>query len=133
MAGCGATEPTATLVGATFRLTSVDGASTPVRYYDSPDGTYYVLVNSGHLRFQSDSMVEILTNRTVFYPGESGRSQVGLELVHYESIGGRLRIARSDVRWDTATVWDDEIAVQWKHDGTVPLGRWLYKRFPSTP
>jgi len=138
--GCDVTEPPATLVGATFRLISVDGDSlsndsvpTPVRYYDSPDGTYYVLVNRGHLRFQSDSMVEIVTDRTVFYPGASGETQLGTEHVHYELGGALLRIARSDVRWDTATVRGVEIEVRWKHDGTIPLGNWLYRRQSDTP
>jgi len=139
-AGCDITDPPPSLVGATFLLILVDGDSlsndslpTPVRYYDSPDGTYYVLVNSGHLRFQADSMVEIRTDRTVFYPGASGQTQLGTEHVHYELSGSLLRIARSDVRWDTATVRGDEIEVRWKHDGTIPLGRWLYRRLPSTP
>jgi hypothetical protein len=130
--GAGCAAPTAAdevMLGSSYRLISIDWDTVPARYYESPDGSYFAVADSGSLTFFADSMVRVVTQRRVYISGDpTPYRTLARDSVRYRREGASLLIARSATEWDTAVVrGTDSIWVDFTIEG-ISLGRWRYER-----
>lgn len=108
-----------------YRLVSISDRPLPTIYYQG--GSYDARADSGYLQFGVDGLVDLVTYRSVLYPGSPPEPQAGIERVLYRREGTRVLIARSATTWDTATIRGREITAHFRHDGMHDLGEWLYR------
>jgi hypothetical protein len=118
-----ATAPLDTTVR--YRLVSISDRALPTVYYQGLG--FQARADSGYLRFDTDSMVDWVTYRSVLYPGYEPQEQLGQERVRYRRLGAQFLIARSDTSWDTVTVQGRELVGHFRLEGVHDLGDWHFR------